>query len=208
MEYRAVGNRLAVNFESLRFQVDLPTFIYSENTALMMLEKKGFKVLEIDIIALARKCINTSQYRRCAKSSEAPAVVDCSSFIKWLYGQSGIWLPRRSIQQRDMGEIVAFDDIRRSDVVFISGRVDYFHDDPCDGVGHVGIATGTGTVIHAANSKIGVIETPLSEFVDKKFRGARRYLPKNVRVFVLQIPPNREVEIEDDLRWIISQPTP
>lgn len=202
MEYRAVGNRCAVILDSLH----LPT---SREDTLILLSHKGFVLVEVNIIALARQCISTSHYRRGAKPSEAPAIVDCSSFIKWLYAQRGIWLPRRSIQQRELGEVVNLDELVAGDVVFVSGWIDYYHDDPANGVGHVGIATGDGTVVHAANRKANVVETPLDKFVGKtKFRGARRYVPKSVEVLTLETPLNREVEIADDIKWIILQSLP
>ena len=166
-------------------------------------------MVEVDIIALARQCIGISQYRRGARPSEAPLVVDCSSFIKWLYAQRGIWLPRRSIQQRELGEVVNLDELVAGDAVFISGRIDYYHDDPANGVGHVGIATGYGTVVHAADRKVNVVESPLDKFVgEAKFRGARRYIPQNVEVLTFETPLNREVEVADDIKWIILQQLP
>lgn len=202
MEYRAVGNRCAVILEFLRLPIS------SEET-LATLSPKGFRVVEVDLVALARQCIGTSRYRRGARPSEAPAVVDCSSFVKWLYAMRGIWLPRRSIQQRELGEAVSLDELVAGDVVFVSGVVDYYHDDPANGVGHVGIATGDGTVIHAADRKANVVESLLDKFVGKaKFRGARRYIPKGVEVLTLETPLNREVEIADDIRWIILQSLP
>lgn len=199
MEYRAVGNRCAVILDSLRLPI-------SREETLTILTQKGFGVVEVNIIALARQCIGTSQYRRGARPSEAPKVVDCSSFIKWLYAQRGIWLPRRSIQQRELGETVNLDELVAGDVVFVSGKIDYYHDDPSNGVGHVGIATGNGTVIHAANREINVVESPLEKFVgENKFRGARRYIPRNVEVLTLTTPADREVEITDDIRWIVLQ---
>jgi peptidoglycan endopeptidase LytE len=199
MEYRSVGNRLAVSIDSLK----LPT--HKEET-LSILTMEGFKVLEIDLVSLARKFVGVSKYRRGAKIAEAPGIFDCSSLIKWLYGQRGIWLPRRSIQQREIGERVEIDKIVSGDVVFVSGWIDYYLDNPDDGVGHVGIATENNTVIHACNSKVGIIETPLDEFADKNdFRGARRYIPKNHEIVTLETPPEREVEIADDIRWIVLQ---
>lgn len=202
MEYRAVGNRCAVILSFLHLPI-------SREEALAVLNNKGFTLLEVDIIALARQCIDTSQYRRGAKPSEAPAVVDCSSFIKWLYAQRGIWLPRRSIQQRELGEVVNLDELVAGDVVFISGWIDYYHDDPTDGVGHVGIATGDGTIVHAAGRETNMVESPLDKFISKtKFRGARRYIPQDVEVLTFETPPNREVEVADDIRWIILQQLP
>ena len=202
MEYRAVGSRCAVILDSLHLPI-------SREEALAILNHKGFVLVEVDIIALARQCIGTSQYRRGARPSEAPTVVDCSSFIKWLYAQRGIWLPRRSIQQRELGEVVNLDELVTGDVVFISGRIDYYHDDPANGVGHVGIATGYGTVVHAADRKVNVVESPLDKFVgETKFRGARRYIPQNVEVLTFETPLNREVEVADDIKWIILQQLP
>lgn len=199
MEYRSVGNRLAVDIDSLRLPISIEKI-------LSMLIAKGFKVLNIDVVALARECVNVSKYRRGARLAEAPSVFDCSSFIKWLYGQCGVWLPRRSIQQREFGESIELGEVVSGDVIFVSGHIDYYFDDPSDGVGHVGVATGDNTVIHAANKKIGIAETRLDAFVDKdKFRGARRYIPKHSEIFTLETPIGREVEIADDIKWIILQ---
>ena len=202
MEYRAVGNRCAVILDSLHLLI-------SREETLAILNHKGFELVEVNIVALARQRIGTSQYRRGARRSEAPAVVDCSSFIKWLYAERGIWLPRRSIQQRELGETVNLDELIAGDVVFVSGRINYYHDDPANGVGHVGIVTGDETVIHAANREAGVVESPLAKFVEKtKFRGARRYIPKDIEVLTFETPVDRAVEIADDIRWIVLQSLP
>jgi hypothetical protein len=199
VEYRSVRRRLAVDFSSLNLPI-------SPQEALEILRGNRFSVLEVDILALARQCVETSQYRRGARSSAAPEIVDCSSFVKWLYAQAGIWLPRRSIQQRELGERIEIEHICGGDVVFTSGKIDYYLDDPVDGVGHVGVATCSQSVIHAANSKVGVIETELDKFCGKnKFRGARRYIPRPGGVTVLETPQEREVETVDDIKWIILQ---
>src|SRR3989338_3495913 len=117
--YLAVGNRCAVDFNKLKLSVPL-------EQALSILERKGFQKIDVDIIALARSFIGSAKYRRGARLSEAPEIFDCSSLIKWLYAQKGIWLPRRSIQQREMGEIVSLEDIIAGDLVFTSGRIDYY----------------------------------------------------------------------------------
>ena len=199
MEYRAVGKRCTVVLESLHLPI-------TREETLLILNHKGFVLIEVNIVELARQCLGTSQYRRGARLVEAPSVVDCSSFIKWLYAERGIWLPRRSIQQRGLGEIVGQSDVIAGDIIFISGYIDYYLENPEDGVGHVGIVTGERTVIHAANKKLGVIETFLEKFAtETNFRGARRYIPTGVEVITLEVPPNREVEIADDIRWIVLQ---
>jgi cell wall-associated NlpC family hydrolase len=197
--YRAVAGRCAVDLSSMKLPI-------SKMETLAILEKAGFEVLTVDLIVLARQCIGKSLYRRGAKPSQAPDIVDCSSFVKWLYVQRGIWLPRRSIQQREIGQGVGLDQVRIGDLVFGSGPINYYIDDPSDNVGHVGIATADSTVIHAAKQKVGVVESPLSSFADEtQFRGARRYIPEDREVLTLSIPPEREVETEDDIKWIILQ---
>src|SRR3990167_400351 len=199
MEYRAVGNRCAVDLNAL----DLP-ITNSEATKILL--SKGFNIIDVDLIKLARDCIGKSKYRRGARPSEAPEVVDCSSLMKWLYGQRGIWLPRRSIQQRELGETVKLSDIICGDVVFVSGRIDRYINNSADGVGHVGIATNNGTIIHAMNREFGIVESKLEQFVGKnKFRGVKRYIPKNRKVITFQTPEKREIEISDDIRWVILQ---
>jgi cell wall-associated NlpC family hydrolase len=132
-------------------------------------------------------------------------VFDCSSFIKWLYAQRGIWLPRRSVQQRELGEVVSLEELTTGDVIFVSGYINYYINNPADGVGHVGIYTGDKTIIHAANKKSGIVESPMNEFIGSKFRGIKRYIPKDAEVITFQTPEMREVESADDLKWIILQ---
>ena len=202
MEYRATSNRCAVVLSSLNLPI-------SNYETLKILEKKGFEKVEVNLIELARQCIGKSQYQRGVKISEAPAVLDCSSFMKYLYAQRGIWLPRRSIQQRELGEIIKLEKICAGDLIFVSGRIDYYFDNPLDGVGHVGIVTDKNSVIHAANKKNGIIESSVSDFIGKeKFRGARRYVPNSIEVTTLMIPSSIDVEFSDDLRWIVLQSLP
>lgn len=202
MEYRAVGNRCAIDIEALQLPI-------SREEVLAILNRKGFAVVEVDIIAFARQCISTSKYRRGAKPFEAPAVVDCSSFTKWLYAQRGIWLPRRSIQQRELGQVITLDEIVADDLIFVSGAINYYLDDPSDNVGHVGIVTGDRTVIHAADKNANIVESALDKFVGKtKFRGARRYISQNREVLTLKIPQDKCVEISDDIKWIVLQSLP
>ncbi|WKZ24691.1 MAG: NlpC/P60 family protein [Patescibacteria group bacterium] len=199
MKYRAVNNRCAVIIDHLKLPID-------REMALSILKNKGFVLIEVDIIELARQCIDRSKYQRGARLCEAPNIVDCSSFIKWLYSQIGIWLPRRSIQQKELGEEISLKDLIAGDVIFTSGYINYYQDNPKKGIGHVGIATGNNTVIHAANKRVGITEVSVSEFINKnKFRGIKRYIPKDSQITILKTPPDREIETSDDIRWVILQ---
>jgi peptidoglycan endopeptidase LytE len=98
MVFRAVGNRCAVDLQTLNLPVD-------QEEALKILVKAGLAPIAVDLIQLARSLLK-AKYRRGAYLWLAPKVFDCYSFTKYLYGQRGIWLPRRSIQQRERGSPV------------------------------------------------------------------------------------------------------
>ena len=154
MEYQAVGNRCAVDIDAF----ELPL---TREKVLSILASKGFDIIEVDLIALARRCMGVSRYRRGARLWEAPGIVDCSSFMKWLYGNVGIWLPRLSIQQREFGERTELCDLVAGDLVFVSGHLNYHRNNSADDVGHIGIATNNKTIIHATYGA-GVIESDLN----------------------------------------------
>jgi len=197
MNFRAVGSRIAVTIADLCLPI-------CDEEAVEILMRVGFCLTEVDIVEEARRLVGTSLYRRGARLREAPGVVDCSSLIKYLYGLEGIWLPRRSIQQREYGQSIDFEKRLPGDVIFCSGHIDYYTNDPSDGVGHVGLITGCESVVHAANRKVGVVESQLSVFSRPDiFRGIRRFADDQTLVF--ESPPEREIEISDDLRWIVLQ---
>ncbi|MFA6171356.1 MAG: NlpC/P60 family protein [Patescibacteria group bacterium] len=195
--FRAVGNRCAVILGCLGLHL-------SDSEALEQLRLKGFKKVEVDLISLARQCIGKSQFVRGAKMCLAPEIIDCASFTKWLYAHLGIWLPRRSVQQRDFGFPIELKYIVANDLIFTTGIKNYNNGNDGHRIGHVGIATGEGTIVHAASKELGIIESPIESFViEVKFRGIRRYLPKGLPVITFEIPPEIEVETSDDIKWLL-----
>lgn len=78
-----------------------------------------------NIVEIARSRIGQTIYRRGVHPGQWPALMDCSGFTKWSYGQLGIWLPRYSIDQRDFGKRVdGMAEIKKGDLVFASGYRD------------------------------------------------------------------------------------
>lgn len=200
MEYRAVNNRLGVSFSRLR----LP---FSPQVITEILIERGFRTIAFDLVEMARQCVGTSTYRICCLMAEAPETVDCSSFMKWLYGQCGIWLPRLSIQQSERGKMVAqVDELLAGDLVFTSrynGRPGFYRNNPDQDIGHVAIATGLGTVIHAKNEEFGVIECSPHDLLGD-IRVMRRYLPSDPNDFqIFRLPEKSEIETIDDIRWLV-----
>lgn len=197
MVLRAVGSRCGC---------DLSLF-EDRQKALRALSRLGFLELNVSLERLADNRIGRSTYHRGVHPNRAPDTVDCSSFIKWLYGRIGVWLPRRAIQRWLYGQPVELEQARVGDLVFTAGRRSYYlPGQPDQGVGHVGLLTAEQLVVHAASQKRCVVATPLRAFQKVEgFRGIRRILPPPEDFVVLKTPRLRAVETQDDLLWIVRQ---
>jgi|GEM_PF-5454402 len=101
--------------------------------------------------------------------ANGPSVWDCSSFVRHVYGQVGIYLPRTSLYQSRRGTAVSKANLRPGDIVF-------FKDTWRAGVSHVGIYIGNHKMIHAwpgAGVTIGDMTRP---YFVSHYWGARRVL--------------------------------
>ncbi len=198
--YRAAGDLVAFDFSVLK-KKDIA------KKAISILLEKGFLLVGVDLSDIAGNWVGSNvKYRRGAKTREAPNVVDCSSFVKWLYELKGIWIPRRSIQQRLFGiKVYAGDSLLPGDLLLKTGAINCFNKDPGDGIGHVGIYTDRDTVIHAVDETPAIVETPLSRFMEENghFREARRIVKNPDQTITLRIPPSLEIETSDDIKWLI-----
>ncbi len=199
MEYQVSNKRLGIAFSRLNIPL-------SQDVIRQILSENGLTPIEFDLIKAARQCVGSSSYQIGCRMDQAPAIMDCSSFTKWLYEQAGIWLPRLSIQQSERGRRVAsLDHLRAGDLVFTNrvGKRSFYRRDPDADIGHVAIATGSGTVIHAKNSEYGVVEVSPSQLLGT-VRVIRRYLPVNPGDFqTFCLPAGSEIETLDDIRWLI-----
>jgi len=206
--YRAARNlnRCAISFNDLGLTI-------GRDRALEVLQRPPLNCEMLwdffgeKIIFFAQNLKNGStKYIRGARLQEAPATVDCSSFIWWLYSLMGIELERRSIDQRRQGVPVEPDDVRAGDLVFATGekRSYWYDDEPEVTVGHVALATGKGTIIHACRQ--GVVEDPIKSLIaSERFRGIRRIVPDEKDFYTFSIPPRWEVTSTTDIRWLILQ---
>ena len=68
---------------------------------------------------------------------------DCSGFVQSVYKHFGITLPRTSAEQRSAGVEVAFSEDEPGDLICYAG--------------HIGIYIGNGQIVHASNSRNGII---------------------------------------------------
>ena len=70
---------------------------------------------------------------------------DCSGFTMLLYANYGYILPRISVNQAYVGKDVSANELKPGDIVV------YFHE------GHVGLYVGNGMMVHASNSRSGIV---------------------------------------------------
>ena len=102
-----------------------------------------------------------------AWGGSGPAAFDCSGLTAFAYARAGLQLPHNSQGQMAAGRPVDRVDIRPGDLVFFSTAG--------PGASHVGIATGSTTVVSATNS--GVMEHSTTDaYWGGHYVGARRVL--------------------------------
>jgi cell wall-associated NlpC family hydrolase len=96
---------------------------------------------------------------------DGPGAYDCSGLTVYAMRQAGVSLPRTSYSQFQVGTAVPRSAIQAGDLVFF--------DTDGSGASHVGIATGSGTVISATTH--GVREHSMSDgYWGPRYVGARR----------------------------------
>lgn len=79
--------------------------------------------------------------------------VDCSGFTKYILGNTaGVNLNRTAASQSTQGYAVSVDAARPGDLVFYSGG---------GYINHVAIYIGNGQIVHAANSRMGIITSDM-----------------------------------------------
>ncbi len=171
--FLAVGPNCAVNFNILE------TLCSKEQAMEILKIKLRCKIFRVDLITLARAFKGMSRYEYGADPNMAPYTTDCSSFVQFLYGQFGFHIPRISKHQFDFlpFTVTNHDALKAGDLIFTTSTVNW-GEDPDTAIGHVGIVTGEGTVIHSQQHKkpFGIVEDPLDRFTEN-LRGIGRLVP-------------------------------
>lgn len=75
---------------------------------------------------------------------------DCSGFVQSVFKHFGISLPRTTYEQVETGTSISVSNLQPGDLVF------YY-----PGITHVGIYIGNNQIVHAANTKTGIVTSPL-----------------------------------------------
>jgi cell wall-associated NlpC family hydrolase len=116
------------------------------------------------IVGLARQYIGTPYQW----GGESPKGFDCSGFAQFLYGKSGIRIPRTTYTQWQAGHAVPHGQLQPGDLVFFRGS------DSKGGLpGHVGVYIGNGKMIDAPHTGSSVRIESIDSFGG--YMGARRY---------------------------------
>jgi len=100
-----------------------------------------------------------------------PKGFDCSGYVKYLYAQQGIHLPRTAYAQSKVGKYVSKYHLKKGDLLFF--LTDKKRHIP---ITHVGMYIGNDKFIHAASRKKGII---ISSFSKSKYH---RYFVKAKRI--------------------------
>lgn len=168
-----------------------------------ILEKSGFRHVEVNLIEEARRHIGRARYSREAKFADAPSEMNCITFIKLLYANRGIWLPYNFLRWLEAGQSVEESDLRPEDIVFTAG----FRNRSAGTllIGHVAMVTGEDCIIHA-DYREGIREIPRGEFFSKHaFSAARRLIPQAATVHTYTVPEEYEVETSDDILYFVEK---
>ena len=96
-----------------------------------------------------------------------PSGFDCSGFVKYVYGQYGVAMPREVREQFRIGKSVSRDRLEPGDLVFFSTVA--------PGASHVGIVIGGDQFVHAPSERGAVrVESLTQSYWASRYIGARR----------------------------------
>lgn len=146
-----------LNYQGNQYYFDtagiMITGYYTISNKVYYFDSNGILNNGLGIIVEARKHIG----KKYLYGGNGPDSFDCSGFTKYVYNKMKITLYRITYDQVKQGKAVKLSELKLGDLVFSNGTA--------TSPGHVAIYSGNGKVIHAANSKKGVLEEPIYGFL-------------------------------------------
>lgn len=98
----------------------------------------------------------------------SPGGFDCSGYTRYVFAQSGIYLPRMADEQFEVGRHVSYGNLQPGDLVFFSTYA--------SGASHSGIYIGDGRFISATSSSGVRVDSLDSGYWGPRYIGARRVM--------------------------------
>ena len=98
----------------------------------------------------------------------SPSGFDCSGYVRYVFANAGIYLPRTADAQYEVGMPISRSELVPGDLVFFS-TYEY-------GPSHVGIYLGDSSFINASSSRGVAIDSLNSGYWGACYIGARRVL--------------------------------
>ncbi len=164
-----------------------------------------------NVLALAPTLVGVPYKLGASVLGDAPNLFDCSSFTAYLFGMSGVMIPRMSVDQYVFGAPIDALDAKVGDLVFANTGTEPIHRESKEfmkgtpvpeGVDHVGLYLGDGMVIHSSRyNEKGIEIHKLAESPSfKNIVGYRRIISDDDPRFVVVIPsPRLDIRIKEDL---------
>lgn len=117
--------------------------------------------------AIIKTAMQYSGVRYVYGGTDPATGMDCSAFVRMVFAQHGVTLPRTAREQALVGQSVPIDQLQPGDRLYFSCKNSY--------IDHCGIYAGNGYFVHSSRSKNGVgIDSLASDFYWRSLVIARR----------------------------------
>lgn len=92
-----------------------------------------------DVVRTAKRYLGV----RYVLGGTTPRAFDCSGFVRWIFAQHGVRMPRTAKEQAAVGDAPAPGDLQAGDLLFFFGG---------RGAQHIAVYVGGDTIIHASST--------------------------------------------------------
>ena len=92
-----------------------------------------------DVVRTAKRYLGV----RYVLGGTTPRAFDCSGFVRWIFAQHGVRMPRTAKEQAAVGDAPATGDLQPGDLLFFFGG---------RGAQHIAVYVGGDTIIHASST--------------------------------------------------------
>ncbi|HBK85630.1 MAG TPA: hypothetical protein DDZ53_06330 [Firmicutes bacterium] len=98
-----------------------------------------------------------------------PRTFDCSGYVRYVFRQHGVYLPRTAAAQSRVGTTVSKSNLIAGDIVFFKNTYKA-------GISHVGIYVGNNRIIHAFPRKGVTVDSLSNAYLRAKYALSKRVL--------------------------------